>query len=130
MIKKTIDDRYIKESLRIRDSYLKSLTELKNNEELISSIKNDLNNSYKLVNETDNEIDKEFVENKINELTINIKNLQKNLKPSIENIEQLTKDANVLYDNIKEKYPDIKKEELQNILIPYMKEIDDKYDIF
>lgn len=125
-----IEKRYIDEAIRIREKYLNLLNELNNNENLIFKIKDNLNISYNMVKSIKNDIDKELLENKINVLSNDITLIKSKIEPIIENIENLKISANLLYENLKEKYPNIQKETLIDILKPYMEKIDKKYNIF
>lgn len=121
-----LDQRLINESLRIRESYLKSLEDIKKNEELIINIKNDLNDTYNFLK--NDSVDKEFIENKIKDLKREIDNLNKITESITNNIKNLKIDANKLFENIKEKNPDVSEEDIKEILLPYIKDIDNKYD--
>lgn len=122
-----IDDRLINESLRIRENYLKSLEEIKKNESLIIKIKDDLNNTYDIL-KNDN-VDKEFIENKIKTLTKEINDLKKITDTIINKIQVLKKDADKLFENIKEKNPNVTEQDIKRFLQPYMEKIDNKYNI-
>jgi len=123
-----IEKRLIDESLRIRKEYLNSLKELKENETNISTIKSDILETYNMTHI--NDIDKELMETKIKKLSNDIKKLQKNIDPIIIDINNLKNDADRLFEKIKEKYPNVTKEELIESLSPHIQNIDNNYDIF
>lgn len=125
-----IEQRLIDEAVRIREEYLKSLVELKTKEENIVSIKDDLNNAYNMVSDYVNDIDKEMIENKIARLTKDIKEMQTYIQPIVDNVSKLGKDANILFEQIKDKNPRATKKELVETLSPHLKKIDDKFNIF
>jgi len=123
-----IEKRFIDESLRIRKEYLNSLTELKDKESNISKIKNDILESYNLAHV--NDIDKELMETKIEKLSNDIKKLQNDVEPIIIDINNLKNDADRLFEKIKEKYPNVTKEDLIDSLSPHINNIDKDYDVF
>ena len=123
-----IEKRFIDESLRIRKEYLNSLTELKDKETNISKIKNDILESYNLAHV--NDIDKELMETKIKKLSSDIKKLQNNIEPIVIDIDNLKNDADRLFEKIKEKYPNVTKEDLIDSLSPHINNIDKDYDVF
>ena len=123
-----LDERLINETLRIRESYLNSIKNFKENEKLIIKIKNELNNAYILLENS--KIDKEFLDDKISNLTKDINDLQSITEPIIKIIEKLKYDSDKLFENIKEKYPNITEQELKKFLEPHIKKIDDKFEFY
>jgi len=124
MNKIKINKRYINEALRIREEYLKSLTELKKKEKCLVKIKNDINDAYNMVSDT---VNNKIMENKINILTKEIKNLNEYIQPITNKIDKLKDEANDLYMNIKESSPNITKEDIKKIFLPHIKKIDNKF---
>jgi len=125
-----LDKRFVDESVRIRESYLKSLSKLKNKEDLILEIKNNIGETYDLATNSINEIDSEMIEMKIENLTSDIKKLQTDIEPILDNINILKNEANFLFDKIKEKFPNITKQELIESVYNDVIKIDKKYDLF
>lgn len=126
MKKINLDKRLIDESLRIREEYLNNLKKIKKNDSLFFNIKEELNNTYKILENSD--IDKEFIENKILNLNKDVNELQSIIKDVLYKNEILKKDADKLFEIIKEKNPNIKESDLQNFLYPYIKKIDEKFE--
>jgi dihydroxyacetone kinase-like predicted kinase len=126
MSKINLDKRLIDESLRIREEYLKKIEEIKKNEDLFNNVKDELNNTYLILEGSD--IDKEFIENKILKLTKDINKIENLINNILYKIDILKKDADKLFEKIKEKYSDITEEELINILYPYIKKLDGKFE--
>jgi len=126
MSKINLDKRLIDESLRIREEYLKKIEEIKKNEDLFNNVKDELNNTYLILEGSD--IDKEFIENKILKLTKDINKIENLINNILYKIDILKKDADKLFEKIKEKYSDITEEELINILYPYIKKLDSKFE--
>lgn len=122
-----IDDRFIKEAIRIREEYLLNVKDIKDKEGKIISIKDDINNAYEMAIKA-SDMDKELIESKIDRLRNDVNDITKYIQPIMKNINDLRNDADVLYENIKDKYPNITKDELIDIMAPYMKEIDNKFN--
>lgn len=123
-----IEKRFINESIRIRKEYLNSLTELKEKETNISKIKNDIIDAYSLAHV--NDIGKELMETKIENLSNDIKTLQNDVEPIILDINNLKTDADRLFEKIQEKYPTITKKDLIESFSPHLQNIDNNYDVF
>jgi len=125
-----LEKRFIDESIRIREEYLKNLVILKEKENHILKIKTDLNETYDTIQKPVNEIDKEMMDSKIDNMTKDIKKMQDYINPIIENIKKLGKEADLLFEEIRNKHPNITKNELIKELQPHIKIIDDKYNLF
>lgn len=123
-----INDRYTEETKRIRKEYLKNLKEIIDREKVIIKIKNDIEVLTTDIENTGNEIDEELTQNRIYTLEKDINNIQKELDPYIKNINTLKKDADNLFESIKEDYPDMTKEELKNQLKPFINDVDNMFN--
>jgi len=130
MRKIKLDERFITESVRIRESYLKSILELKNKEKHILEIKTNISEAYDLATKSINEIDSEMIEMKIENLTSDIQKLQTDIEPILDNINILKGEADYLFEKIKEKFPKITKQELIESVYKDIIKIDNKYDLF
>ena len=126
---KKIDDRFIQEAIRIRKEYLSSIFQAKSKESELVSIKNDINDTYSKIAESENEIDEELMKDKIDKLRRKVDDITKYINPIINNIESLKNDADILYENIKDKYPNVTKEELMSVFLPYMRDIDSEFNL-
>ncbi|MFW6233348.1 MAG: hypothetical protein ACOC3Z_01660 [Nanoarchaeota archaeon] len=126
----TIDEIYINESIRIRKTYLKNLLkiveseeEIKNNVKHIEDIKKEIDR-YK---EEDINIDEKKISSTILEINKNIDIIKKNIMPYSDSIKKLDEDQRILYNNIKDKYPGISREEIQSQILPHIIPIDNQF---
>lgn len=126
----TIDEIYINESIRIRKTYLKNLLkiveseeEIKNNVKHIEDIKKEIDR-YK---EEDINIDEKKISSTILEINKNIDIIKKNIMPYSDSIKKLDEDQRILYNNIKDKYPSISREEIQSQILPHIIPIDNQF---
>ena len=121
-----IPQQYITEAQRIRTSYLHNMGEILRLEKFIDVEKNKLKVFQEelgnVVKDPDiSDVKKVFtLNNKLLDMDRSIKKVQDAIKPFYENIEQLRGDADRLYVALKERYPKIKKEEVQNELMKYI----------
>lgn len=123
-----IADIYIKEAVRIRKTYIDNLMYIVENEEEIVKYKEEIEQIGKDVNivskkSADDPEYKKFLNEKLNDLEINIEKAKKKILPYYDKIIKIQKDTENLWNSIKEKYPEITKEELQEQIIPYIKDI-------
>lgn len=125
MSKINLDKRLIDESLRIREEYLKKIEDIQKNENLFTHVKNELNDTYNILKNSD--IDKEFVDDKILKLTKDVNKFENLINDILYQIDILKKDADKLFEKIKEKYPDVKEKDLIDLLYPHIIKIDNKF---
>jgi hypothetical protein len=118
-----IEERQIKEARRIREKYLKSVSNIKESESKLIETKKELISVIQTIEKAVNEIDEEMMKEKINNLESKIRGIQEDIKPDIIIIKKLEKDADTLFESIKQKHPNITKEELQESLLPYIDDI-------
>jgi small-conductance mechanosensitive channel len=111
---------FIEQAKHIRIEYIKVYKNMNECESKIEVYKNQLIDIKKEIDNVDNEND--FKE-KLIIIEKNIKNIETILKPHLDKIKNLEKSADTLFENIKERYPNISKEEIQNELIPHLMEI-------
>lgn len=122
-----LDKIYINEAVRIRTEYFKSL------EKIIKEEKPLLEKKEK-IDEIKDKMEKTVYDNDMNDITkrlkLNndlmniekfIKEIQNKIRPHYEHIEKLRTDADKLYTAIKEKYPNIKENEIKKQIAPYLK---------
>lgn len=113
-----ISEQYINEGIRIRKSYIQNLKEILKQEPIIMERKKvfeNLQNEMETVVYSDqNEIRKTLELNeKLLKLEKEIKTIQNIIKPYYDTIENLKNDADRLYLAIKEKYPNISDEQIE-----------------
>jgi hypothetical protein len=121
-----IDKIYIDEAIRIREEYLKNLIYLTQEEENIKSLTSDLEQIQKDV-EKSNVKDESFYRNALMEIEVMISKALEKIMPFDEKKKELDKKQRNLYNIIKEKYPTISDNEIQDDIIPHIIKIDKKY---
>jgi len=113
-----IADHYINEGIRIRKNYLHNMREIIKEEPKILQRKNlfeKLKNEMEVIVKSDtNEMRKTLeLTTKLLTLEKEIKSIQDIIRPYHENIEKLKDDTDKLYLAIKEKYPNITTDQIQ-----------------
>lgn len=123
----TLDKLYIDEAKRIRKVYLTNLANIVMKEDeietyfhLIEDIREEVNNNK------DNNSEQYFI-NKLMEIDSNIEKIKSFIIPHYERIKVLDEDQRTLYNNIKDKYPSITDDEIQDQIVPHIIPIDDKF---
>lgn len=118
----TLDSIYINEAKRIRKIYLTNLTSIVEKEDeiqtfikIIDSIKSDIENG------DDNQ--KDFQDKLLN-INKNIGKIKEHIMPHYDKIKKLDESQRTLYNNIKDKYPDISDDEIQKQIAGHIKIID------
>ena len=122
----TIPAHYINEGLRIRKIYLSNLKEIikleadiENEKKKLETLKADAIDIA--TNKDISEVRKTLtLNNKLNDMENSIKVIQNAIRPFYENIEKLRLDADRLYVAIKEKYPTITAEEIEEQIANHM----------
>lgn len=117
-----IDLLYINEAKRIRSEYIKNLKHISDKEDIVNDIMKDME---KLKSELEvlDEADFKIKVKELGEILIKVEN---DILPYHKEIEKLNKDQQKLYSAIKEKYPHISDEEIQEQVIPHIIELDKK----
>lgn len=123
----TIDRLYIDEAKRIRKVYLTNLANIVQKEEeidryfkMIEKIKDEVKDNESVTNE-------QFFIGKLLEINDNIEKIKTFIIPHYERIQELDGAQKILYNNIKDKYPDITDEEIQSQVMPHIIPIDEKF---
>lgn len=123
-----IHKRYIDESNRIREKYLSNIEDISKKEEEINRYKSRIeeimekNTKYISENEKkDVEQIKEDIKEELLEIDLNINKIVSKLQPHFDIIEKLTKDSSNLFVSIKEKYPELSEEEIQEQIFKSIK---------
>ena len=115
-----MDKIFIEQAKQIRREFIKNAKEIVKCEERIIIYKEDLN---KIHDELSDKMDDQTIHEKLVLVEKNIKAIEKILEPYNVKIKQLEKNADILFDNIKEKHPTLTTEEIQKELIPHLIEI-------
>lgn len=113
-----IADQYIREGIRLRKLYLENLKEILKQEPIIferkmvfDKIKDEMENIvYSELNEVRKTLE---LNNKLIDLDKEIRRIQNVIKPYYDNIEKLKTERDRLYLAIKEKYPNISSEQIE-----------------
>jgi len=115
-----MDKIFIEQAKNIRRSYIKVSEDITKSEEKIEFFKQELK---RLQEELNADMNEQLVIEKAAEIEKNLKLIQDIIIPLEEKIVKLQKDADKLFENIKDRYPNITVEEIQNSLIPYLEKI-------
>jgi len=127
-----IDDIYIKEAVRIRKEYLENLSKVNVITDEYSKLLLDLED---VKNKLDN-ISEKHLENvsekqlkeMLDEIHLRTKKTFNTIKPYTQKTKELDKQQSLLYNKIKEKYPDLSDEDLYSELIPIIQVVDEEFD--
>lgn len=123
----TLDKLYIDEAKRIRKIYLSSLAEIVKKEDEIQVYFNMIEGIREQVEENSVDANDEFFIKKLIEIDESIEKIKGVILPYNDKIKKLDESQKLLYNNIKDKYPDITDEEIQNQIIPHIIPIDDEF---
>jgi len=123
-----INERYLNAANRIRENYLNTMNEIHANEAIIIKYKNHIQNLMEKNGELiENNPDKDIEQFKIDmkeDLEIiddNINNIVKKLEPLLKNIEHLNTESKDLFISIKDQYPDLTEENIQEQVFKALK---------
>lgn len=123
-----IDKFYLDEARRIRREYLKNLNEINSRVPFIENYKKKiLSYQDKIKNildgdKTDSDKQKIFF-SEIENLSIDIDTLEKEIKPFYDNIKKLSDDSLNLKEAIEQKYIGITMDEIKEQIIPYVSDL-------
>jgi chromosome segregation ATPase len=120
-----MDKKFIEQAKSIRREYAKVIKEISSSEEKIEVYRNELKTievELKSVTSQGN-IDQDKLRSRMMDMERNMKSIEEIITPYDKKVKQLEKDADKLFENIKERYPNITKEEIQQELIPHLAEI-------
>lgn len=118
-----IDLIYINEAKRIREEYLNNLQYIATEEDNIKQLTSDL---VKLSEDIENSEEKSetFYKDALFEVETMIRKASEKIMPYHDKVKELDKQQKVLYDTIKEKYPNKTDEDIKNDIIPHIVELD------
>lgn len=115
-----INQRYIDESNRIREKYLITLDDISKREIEILKYKNEIEilmeKNTKYISDNDKkdvEQIKEDLKEELLEIDSNINKIVSKLEPYFKSIEKLKKESQELFISIKEKYPELTEQNIQ-----------------
>ncbi len=121
-----IDKIYINEAKRIRKTYFTNLACIVQKENEIRQYFNTIEKIKEDVNANDDQNDDYYIK-KLMEINDNIENIKKFILPHSEIIKELDTAQKLLYNNIKDKYPNITDDEIQEQIIPFILPIDEEF---
>lgn len=121
-----IDIQYINEGVRIRKKYLENIIKIAEKEPIIEHRKKEfykIHDEMELIVKSDINNFKKTVElnGKLILLDREISQVQEIIKPYLEAIEKLNKEKDVLYEAIKEKYPNISDKTIEKEIMEHIK---------
>lgn len=120
-----IDKIYINEAIRIRKEYYDSINNILKQEKILLKKKEEIDdlrdNMEEIVHSDIHDLTKKLkLNNHLLSIDRIIKKIQEQIRPDYEKIEKLRTDADNLYNSIKEKYPNIKEDEIKEEISPYL----------
>jgi hypothetical protein len=115
-----MDKIFIEQAKHIRRQYIKNSKEILKCEERIEESKHNLMN---ISNIDISEFDENELKEKLILIEKNIRNIEMILKPHTDRMIFLEKEADKLFENIKQRHPDLTVENIKNELIPHLKEV-------
>jgi len=121
-----IDKIYINEAVRIREEYLDNLVYIAKEEEYIKSLSSDLQTLNNEIKDSEKK-DEKYYRDALFEVDLMIRKATEKINPYYEKIKELDNKQRSLYNTIKDKYPDIKDEQIQKDIIPEIIKVDKKY---
>lgn len=115
-----MDKIFIEQAKNIRRLYIKVSGDITKSEKKIEFFKQELK---RLQEELNVDMNEQLIIEKAAEIEKNLKLIQDIIIPLEEKIVKLQKDADKLFENIKDRYPNMTVEEIQNSLIPHLEKI-------
>jgi len=113
-----MDKKFIEQAKAIRREYVKNLNGVLKYEDKINKYKDELTEIEKHL-----EPNNESLLQKMMEIEKNINAIESIMNPFTKRVKRLEKDADQLFDNIRERHPELSTQDIQNELIPHLKEI-------
>ena len=128
-MKTFIAKQYLDSAYALRKEYISLLKKVVSRE---NAIKEHKDNLYKLVdtmnetleNITSEEQKKEYIVSKVVDIEKSIKEIQDEIMPYCNRIDEIRKEGDVLYNSIVEKYPNLTKAELEDQVVGYVMSIE------
>ena len=122
----TLDKLYIDEAKRIRKTYLNNLAAIVKKEEEIQEYFKMIEDIKEQVKNSEETNDKYFMD-KLVEINGKVDKIKDIIMPHYDEIKKLDDSQKLLYNNIKDKYPDTTDEEIQNQIVPHIHPIDQEF---
>lgn len=122
----TLDKLYIDEAVRIRRTYLDNLAGIVRKEDEIQKYFEMIEDVRKEVAENENP-DQEYFVKKLTEINDNIEKIKSVIIPHYDTIKKLDESQKTLYNNIKDKYPEITDDDIQSQIVPHVIPIDKEF---
>ena len=123
-----INKRYLNEANRIRETYIRTIDNIKKEESLIENYKKEIEDLMKSNSEYINKNSKldinkikENLKEELNEIEIKIIKITEKMQPFFDKIDKLRDDSRILYRNIKEEYPELSETEIQKLILNFIK---------
>ena len=121
-----LDKLYIDEAIRIRKTYLNNLAAIVKKEDEIQKY-------FLMIEDVREEVEQNEAPNqdyfvkKLTEINDNIEKIKSVIMPHYDTIKKLDESQKILYDNIKDKYPEITNDDIQSQIIPHIVPIDKEF---
>jgi seryl-tRNA synthetase len=119
-MKNRIHERYIKQAIRIREDFIRNMQKIIESEKEINTYKDSIVNLMKsnekyITENSDKDLDmiKNTIKDDLLEIDSKIEKITKELSPMIQKTEKLEKESKELFSAIKDKYPNLSKEDIQ-----------------
>ena len=123
-----LDKIYIEEAIRIRKVFTENIAFVNEIQPYYETLLDEFQKAKAELDEIDmDEIDDNYTEDyfrgKLEELNVCIDNTSNKIQPYVDKINKLDEDQRLLYNRIKEKYPSMTDEEMEQAIIPYIENI-------
>ena len=125
-----IDEIYINEAIRIRKVYLDSLLKIVEKEEDIKKYFDELDKIKEQIEKAKDEniqLDEKKMATTMIQINKNIEKIKNYISPYYDSIKGLNEDQRILYNNIRDKYPNITNDEIQTQIVPHIIPIDKQF---
>lgn len=121
-----IDLIYINESIRIRKEYLNNLAYIVKREDEIQKYSDTIVSINEELSNTDSLTEK-YIEEKIGDIDKNVNELRSYLVKYYDNIQKLDEEQRILYNNIKDYYPNITDDEMKTQIMVYIDDVNAEF---
>lgn len=119
-----MDKIFIDTAIKIREDYIKCNDNILKQENMINTFKKDLDIIRSTIKD---DMTKDDIQSKLYQIEKNMAILESSLKPHLQEMEKLQSQADVLFENIKNKHPELSIDDIQNELIPHLSKIKFNY---
>jgi len=114
-----MNKKFIEQAKSIRREYIKNINDVAKCEEKINIYKKELTK----IQENLSSIDQDSLRIKMMDIEKNLKYIENIMEPFTKKVKKLEKDADILFENIKECHPNLSTEDIKNELVVHLKEI-------